>query len=51
VDQYFAVVEVLGEKIEALQDLVVSDPKPETLSQIHALKRQLLFLRRAVCPP
>ncbi len=50
VDQYFAVVEVLGEKIEALQDLVVSDPKPDTLRQIHALKRQLLFLRRAVWP-
>lgn len=50
VDQYFAVLEVLGEKIEALQDLVVSDPKPETLRQIHALKRQLLFLRRAVWP-
>ena len=50
VDQYFAVLEVLGEKIEALQDLVVSDPKPETLRQVHALKRQLLFLRRAVWP-
>jgi len=50
VDQYFAVVEVLGEKIEELQDLVVSDPKPETLHKIHALKRQLLFLRRAVWP-
>jgi magnesium transporter len=50
VDQYFAVLEVLGEKIEELQDLVISDPKPETLRQIHALKRQLLFLRRAVWP-
>lgn len=50
VDQYFAVLEALGEKIETLQDLVVSDPKPETLQQIHALKRQLLFLRRAVWP-
>ncbi|MBI5316720.1 MAG: magnesium/cobalt transporter CorA [Nitrospirae bacterium] len=50
VDQYFAVVEALGEKIEELQDLVVSDPKPETLHKIHALKQQLLFLRRAVWP-
>ncbi len=50
VDQYFAVLELLGEKIEVLQDGVVSDPKPETLRQIHALKRQLLFLRRAVWP-
>jgi magnesium transporter len=50
VDQYFEVLEALGEKIEALQDLVVSDPKPETLHKIHGLKRQLLFLRRAVWP-
>jgi magnesium transporter len=50
VDQYFEVLEVLGEKIEALHDLVVSDPKPETLHRIHALKRQLMFLRRAVWP-
>ncbi len=50
VDQYFEVLEALSEKIEALQDLVVSDPKPETLHKIHNLKRQLLFLRRAVWP-
>jgi len=50
VDQYFAVLEPLGEKIEGLQDLVVNDPNPETLRRIHALKRELLFLRRAVWP-
>ncbi len=50
VDQYFDVLEMLGEKIEAMQDLVISDPKPETLHRIHALKRQLMFLRRAVWP-
>jgi magnesium transporter len=50
VDQYFAVLESLGEKIEALQQAVVNDPQPETLNDIHALKRQLLFVRRAVWP-
>jgi magnesium transporter len=50
VDHYFAVLEAVGEKIEALQQVVVADPKPETLGDIHALKRQLLFLRRAVWP-
>lgn len=50
VDQYFAVLEMLGEKIEALQQTVVADPQPETLKDIHALKRHLLFLRRAVWP-
>ena len=50
VDQYFLVLESLGEKIELLQEKVVADPKPETLREVHALKRQLLFLRRAVWP-
>ncbi len=50
VDQYFAVLEFMGERLEAVQQAVVDDPQPETLNDIHALKRQLLFLRRAVWP-
>jgi len=50
VDQYFAVLEVLGERIETLQEKVMADPKRDTLRDIHALKRQLLFVRRAVWP-
>ncbi|MGQ0811097.1 MAG: magnesium/cobalt transporter CorA [Nitrospiraceae bacterium] len=50
VDHYFAVLETLGERIESLQDAVVESPKPATLHDIHALKRQLLFIRRAVWP-
>ncbi len=50
VDGYFVVLEAVGERIEALQDLVVTSPEPETLREIHALKRQLLFLRRSVWP-
>ena len=41
---------ISGEQIEAVQQAVVDDPKPETLNEIHALKRQLLFVRRAVWP-
>jgi magnesium transporter len=50
VDQYFAVLELLGERIETLQERVMADPRPDTLKDIHALKRQLLFVRRAVWP-
>ncbi len=50
VDQYFTVLEMLGERIEALQEQVIEDPRPNTLKDIHALKRQLLFVRRAVWP-
>ena len=50
VDQYFGVLEALGEQIETLQERVVSNPQSETLHEIHGLKRQLLFVRRAVWP-
>ena len=50
VDQYFAVLEALGERIETLQEKVMADPKRDTLKDIHTLKRQLLFVRRAVWP-
>jgi magnesium transporter len=50
VDQYFSVLETLGEQIELLQERVIADPKPETLKNIHAMKQQLLFVRRAVWP-
>src|SRR4029079_3015473 len=32
VDQYFAVLEAMGERLEAVQQTVVDDPKPETLN-------------------
>ena len=50
VDQYFAILEALGERIETLQEKVMADPKRDTLKDIHTLKRQLLFVRRAVWP-
>jgi magnesium transporter len=50
VDRYFVILETLGERIEALQDLCVTNLVRETLRDIHGLKRQLLFLRRSVWP-
>jgi magnesium transporter len=50
VDHYFIILEKDGEKIEELEDKVVSEPKPETLQEIHRLKREMIFLRRSVWP-
>jgi magnesium transporter len=50
VDNYFIILEKDGEKIEELEDKVVMDPKPETLQEIHKLKREMIFLRRSVWP-
>lgn len=50
VDQYFAVLESVGEQLESMQDACVANPRPVLLQDIHAVKRELLFLRRAVWP-
>lgn len=50
VDNYFFILEKSGEQIEELEDKVVSEPKPETLQEIHKLKRGMIFLRRSVWP-
>ena len=50
VDHYFVVLEKMGEWIEGLEEELVTNPTPETLQTIHALKRELIFLRRSVWP-
>ena len=50
VDHYFVVLEKLGEKIEDMEEQLVTNPTPETLQTIHTLKRELIFLRKSVWP-
>jgi magnesium transporter len=50
VDNYFAVLEKLGEDIEFLEDELVTNPMPETLQAMHDLKREMIFLRKSVWP-
>lgn len=50
VDSYYMILERVGEKIENLEDEVVSEPKPDILHTIHGLKREMIFLRRSVWP-
>ncbi len=50
VDHYFVVLEKLDDKIEGLEEELISNPSPETLHTIHAMKRELISLRRAVWP-
>ena len=50
VDHYFVVMEKLGDKIEQIEDIVAVKPKPDTLQQIHRLKREIIILRKAVWP-
>lgn len=46
VDGYFAVIEKLGNDLDALEDEVMEKPTHGTLERIHAVRRQLLQLHR-----
>jgi magnesium transporter len=50
VDHFFPVLEHLGERIEELEDEVMVEPGRDTVQRIHALKKELLVLRRAAWP-
>lgn len=50
VDNYFLVLEKMGETIEQLEEELLEEPTPKTLNTIHNLKRELIFLRKSVWP-
>lgn len=50
VDSYFLILEKLGEKIELLEEKVVSDPTQSVIHELNDLKREMIFLRRSVWP-
>jgi magnesium transporter len=50
VDNYFNILEKVGEKIEHIEEELITNPTSETLQTIYALKRDMIFLRRSVFP-
>jgi len=50
IDNYFTVLERLGENIEEIEDSLVSNPTVARLQMIHDLRREMIFLRKSVWP-
>lgn len=50
VDGYFPFLELLGERLEALENEVLIKPSRQVVREIHDIKRDLLVIRRAVWP-
>jgi len=50
VDNGFAILETLGERTESLENNVLKEPDPAVVREIHALKRELILLRKAIWP-
>jgi magnesium transporter len=50
VDNYFLILEKLGELIESLEDELLENPTQSTFHKIHSLKREIILLRKSVWP-
>ena len=50
VDNYFRVIENIGEDIEDMEEELVDNPTPDTVHKIHFIKREMIFLRKSIWP-
>lgn len=50
VDNYFLTVERIGDRIEDLDDQILTEPEPGNMQELHHLKRDILYLRKIVWP-
>lgn len=50
VDLYFALQDFVDEKIECIEDELISGPRSETLSEIMHTRRELLMIRKSSSP-
>jgi len=50
VDNYLIVLENLGERVEELEEQLITKPDPDTLESIHNFKRELIYLKKSLWP-
>lgn len=50
VDNYFIVLDKIGERVESLEEEAITNATPEVLTKINILRKELLLLRRPILP-
>ena len=50
VDNYFLILEKIGDKVEHMEEELVENPTPHILQTVHNLKRETLYLRKFIWP-
>lgn len=50
VDNYFVVMEKLGERIESLEEDIVRSANTRTLAKINMLRKEMIVLKRSIAP-
>jgi magnesium transporter len=48
IDNYFIIIEKIGEEMEEIEEEIVENPNPITLKKTHDMKRALIFFREVV---
>jgi magnesium transporter len=50
VDNYFVILEKIGDKIELIETELLERPTQKTVHKIYQIKRELIFLHNAIWP-
>jgi magnesium transporter len=50
VDNYFLVLEKLSDNIERLEEDIINNPKPQSLTELYNMKRELTLIRKSIFP-
>jgi len=50
VDHYFTIIELLGDKLEKVEQDMLSNPDPSKLRELYKFRRELIYLRKSVWP-
>jgi magnesium transporter len=50
VDNYYVVMEKLGEKIEGLEEDIIRNANTRTLAKINMLRKEMIILKRSIAP-
>ncbi|WP_455381184.1 magnesium/cobalt transporter CorA [Salinispira pacifica] len=50
VDNYYFILEMLGERLEEIEDEIAENPDRESLTMVQQLKKELIYLRKSIWP-
>ncbi|MBN1433068.1 MAG: magnesium/cobalt transporter CorA [Methanomicrobiaceae archaeon] len=50
VDEYFKIFEIIGDRLEEIEESVITSPEPDILEEIYSIRRDLIYLRRSILP-
>ncbi|MFC1737183.1 magnesium/cobalt transporter CorA [Candidatus Hydrogenedentota bacterium] len=50
VDNYFSVIENMGNELENIEELIMANPDPSIQANLYKLKRETVYLRKCVWP-